>query len=105
MCDMASAGKHVWCGVLVGLAIAAIAMVAYCVVLALPLDPGQDSQSRSDNTERVGNVVLFGVVIYCLAGGPTAAAFGGAFGVITYLARHRRPPTRVLSRDGLVRRI
>jgi hypothetical protein len=87
---MKSATEFVWGGVFVGLGIAAVAMAAYCVVLALPLAPSQGSQVLDENTERVGNVILFGVLYFALVCGPTAAAFGGAIGVITYIIRRKK---------------
>jgi hypothetical protein len=87
---MKSATKYAWGGVSVGLGVAAVAMAAYCVVLALPLAPSQGPQVLDENTERVGNVILFGVVYFALVWGPTAAAFGGAFGVIIYIIRHKK---------------
>ena len=71
---MSSAARHVFSGVLLGVGVAAIAMVVYCVDLASPLLPGQGAQARDDNTERVGDVILFGVVIFTLTWAPTAAA-------------------------------
>ena len=87
-----SAAKYTWLGVAIGLAIAAIAMVSYCVVLVLPLEPGQSTQTGGGNAERIGDVALFGVVVFVLTWAPTAAAFGGAAGVIAYLVRPQRTP-------------
>lgn len=86
---MAPLRRYVWVGVLIGLAVAAVAMTAYCVVLALPLTTNQYPQTRDESSERFGDVLLFGVVYLTLMWVPTAAAFGGALGVITYFTRTR----------------
>jgi hypothetical protein len=74
----------------IGLVVAAIVMIVYCVDLAGPLATGDGAQARDDNTERVGNVVLFGTVIFASVWGPTAAAVGGAVGVVAFTIRRKR---------------
>ena len=87
---MSSLARHVFSGVLLGVGVATVVMVVYCIDLASPLSPGQGAQARDDNTKRVGDVILFGVVYLALTLAPTAAAVGGALGVIVYIFRRLR---------------
>ena len=78
-----SVARHVLFGAVIGLAVAAIAMTAYCLIHFSPWPEYADRQT---------GVLRFGVILFIYAAGPLGGGLGVVAGVIAYMVRRKRLP-------------